>query len=108
MRPQTAEAWQRALASIAAMVDAQRHHLKRRTGIWRDLAIRKRKTEVDLRIVDLARRGRAEGVDMSLNEKLADLIHEIEDGKRLQAWENLEELGALARSLGRTGEPVPT
>jgi 2-dehydropantoate 2-reductase len=108
MRPMTATEWTLALDSLGRMVDAGRHHLKRRTGIWRDLAVRKRKTEVDLRIVDLARRGRAAGVDMSLNEKLADLIHEIEDGKRAQSWENLEELGALARSLGRTGDTVPT
>jgi len=47
---------------------------------------------------------------MSLNEKLADLIHEIEDGTRPLAWQNLDELGALARALGRTGEeavPIP-
>jgi hypothetical protein len=44
---------------------------------------------------------------MSLNEKLADIVHEIEEGKRPLAWENLSELGALARSLGRTGpEPI--
>jgi 2-dehydropantoate 2-reductase len=104
MRPRTPDEWQRAIASIDNILDAEWRQLKRRSGIWRDLAVRKRKTEVDLRVVDLARRGRAVGVDMSLNEKLADLIHEIEDGQRPQQWENLEELGALARALGRTGE----
>jgi 2-dehydropantoate 2-reductase len=88
-------------------LDAEWRQLKPRSGIWRDLAVRKRKTEVDLRVVDLARRGRAVGVDMTLNEKLADLIHEIEDGTRPQSWDNLDELGALARSLGRTG-PLAT
>ena len=39
---------------------------------------------------------------MTLNEKLADLVHEIEEGKRLLSWANIEELGVLARSLGRT------
>jgi 2-dehydropantoate 2-reductase len=110
MRPKTAEEWERAINSIDEMLEIESHHLQRRTGIWRDLAIRKRKTEVDLRIVDLARRGRAVGVDMTLNEKLADLIHEIEEGKRPQSWANLDELGALARSLGRTGpaaSPTP-
>jgi 2-dehydropantoate 2-reductase len=107
MRPKTAEEWKRAVDSFDEMLEIQRHHLQRRTGIWRDLAIRKRKTEVDLRIVDIARRGRSVGVDMSLNERLADLIHEIEAGKRPQSWANLDELGALARSLGRTGpEPI--
>ena len=103
MRPRTAEEWARAVASLDALLDAEWRQLKRRSGIWRDLAIRKRKTEVDLRVVDLARRGRAAGVDMSLNEKLADLIHEIEQGKRPLQWANLDELGELARSLGRTG-----
>jgi hypothetical protein len=51
------------------------------------------------------------GAEMSLNEKLVDLIHEIEDGNRQQSWENLTELGVLAPALGRTGEEtiaVPT
>ena len=111
LRPQTPEEWARAVASIDDILDAEWRQLKPRSGIWRDLAIRKRKTEVDLRVVDLVRRGRAAGVDMSLNEKLADLIHEIEEGRRVQSWENLTELGVLARALGRTGEEtiaVPT
>jgi 2-dehydropantoate 2-reductase len=103
MRPRTDEEWRRAVASIDGILDAEWRQLKRRTGIWRDIAVRKRKTEVDLRVVDLARRGRGLGVDMSLNEKLADIVHEIEDGARPQDWANLDELGALARSLGRTG-----
>src|SRR5262249_18561726 len=111
LRPKTPEEWARAVASIDAILDAEWRQLKPRSGVWRDLAVRKRKTEVDLRVVDLARRGRAVGVDMTLNEKLADLIHEIEDGRRAQSWENLTELGILARALGRTGEEsiaVPT
>jgi 2-dehydropantoate 2-reductase len=107
MRPKTAEEWARAVASIDGLLDAEWRQLKPRSGIWRDLAVRKRKTEVDLRVVDLARRGRAVGVDMTLNERLADMIHEIEDGQRPQSWANLAELGALARSLGRTG-PLAT
>jgi 2-dehydropantoate 2-reductase len=106
LRPTTVDGWQQAVASIDVMLDSQWRQLKRRSGIWRDLAVRKRKTEVDLRVVDLARRGRAVGVDMTLNEKLADLVHEIEQGHRPQSWANLDELGALARSLGRTGEQL--
>jgi 2-dehydropantoate 2-reductase len=104
MRPRTADEWARAVASIDEMLDSQWRQIKRRTGVWRDIAVRKRRTEVDFRVVDLARRGRAVGVDMTLNERLADLVHEIEEGKRPQQWANLDELGALARSLGRTGE----
>ena len=37
------------------------------------------------------------------NARLAEMIHEIEDGRRPLAEANLAELGTLARELGRTG-----
>jgi 2-dehydropantoate 2-reductase len=104
MHPRTAAEWQAAIESFDVLLDNLWRQIKRRTGIWRDLAIRKRKTEVDLRVTDLVRRGRARGLDMTLNAKLADAIHEIEDGRRPLSWDNLDELGRLARELGRTGE----
>ena len=36
--------------SIAAMAEFNRHTAKTHSGIWRDLAVRKRKTEVDAQI----------------------------------------------------------
>ena len=68
------------------------HRLKKRTGIWRDLVVRKRKTEVDYHIGELVRRGRARGMTMPLNAALWEMIHEIEEGKRPMAPENLREL----------------
>ena len=106
MRPSTTEEWARAIASFDVLLDTLWRQIKRRTGIWRDLAVRKRKTEVDERVTDLVRRGRAFGLDMTLNAKLADMIHEIEDGARPLRWENLEEIGALACGLGRAGPPL--
>jgi hypothetical protein len=41
---------------------------------------------------------------MTLNATLAEMIHAIEDGRRPLSWANLQEIGALARELGRTGE----
>ena len=38
-----------------------------------------------------------------VNAKLAEMIHDIEDGRRSLQWANLDELGALARRLGMTG-----
>jgi 2-dehydropantoate 2-reductase len=103
MHPSSAAEWQLAIASFDELLDTLWRQLKRRTGIWRDLAIRKRKTEVDMRVVDLCTRGRALGLSMVLNTRLADMIHEIENGSRAQSAHNLEEIGALARQLGRTG-----
>ena len=33
------------------------------------------------------------------NTKRADMIHEIEDGRRRLSWQNLDEISALAREL---------
>ena len=55
-------------------------------------------------MTDLVNRGRALGLPMTLNARLAEMIHEIEDGPRPLRCQNLEELGELARELGRTGE----
>lgn len=104
MRPEDAAGWRAAVASFDVLLDTLWRQIKRRTGIWRDLAVRKRKTEVDLRVTDLVQRGRALDLPMTLNAELADLIHEIEDGRRPLASGNLDQLGTLARSLGRTGE----
>jgi 2-dehydropantoate 2-reductase len=98
MRPKSEQEWQTAIASFDTLLDTLWRQIKRRTGIWRDLAIRKRKTEVDLRVTDLVNRGRKLGLPMRLNAKLAEMIHEIEDSQRPLAWENLDELGALART----------
>ena len=103
MRPKSPAEWAAAVASFDVLLDTLWRQIKRRTGIWRDLAIRKRKTEVDLRVTDLVRRGRALDLDMTLNARLADMIHEIEAGDRPLEWSNLDEIGVLARGLGRTG-----
>ena len=95
MRPTTPQAWQVAMESIDRMADAYWRapdHLKKRTGVWRDLVVRKRKTEVDYHVGDLVRRGRARGLPMPLNARLWEMIHEIEDGKRAMVPENLREL----------------
>ncbi len=95
MTPTTSEAWDAAMDSIDRMAEEYwrpAHRLKKRTGIWRDIVVRKRKTEVDYRIGELVRRGRARGLEMSLNAALWRMIHEIEDGKRAMVSENLREL----------------
>lgn len=98
MTPTTPEAWQAAMDSIDKMADEYwrpAYRLKKRTGIWRDIVVRKRKTEVDYRIGELVRRGRARGLTMPLNSALWQMIHEIEDEKRAMAPENLRDLERL-------------
>jgi 2-dehydropantoate 2-reductase len=69
-----------------------RRSAKSHTGIWRDLAIRKRKTEVDAQIFPIVEIGRKLGVPTPLTARTVEMIHEIEDGKRRLVLSNLDEL----------------
>jgi 2-dehydropantoate 2-reductase len=88
----------RAMGAIAAHY---RRHTKTKTGIWRDLAVRKRKTEVDGQLGVLAAKGEALGVPMPLTRRLAELIRDLEDGRRQMDWSNLDPLVSLAEKETR-------
>jgi 2-dehydropantoate 2-reductase len=93
-----AGAGERAMAAIAAHYRA---HTKTKTGIWRDLAVRRRKTEVDGQLGVLVAKGEALGIAMPLTRRLAELIRELEDGRRRMDWANLDPLVALASGGAR-------
>jgi 2-dehydropantoate 2-reductase len=78
--------------SIDAMVSFNRGSAKTHSGIWRDLAVRKRKTEVDAQIGIIAAIGRGVGVPTPSLERLVALIHAIEDGKRPLDWSTLDAM----------------
>jgi len=81
--------------AMAAVSRFYRRHTKVKTGIWRDLVVRKRKTEVDSQIGAVAARGRRLGVPTPLLDRVVTMIHELEDGRRGMSWANLDELVAL-------------
>ncbi len=83
-------------ASMDAMVAHNRKSAKTHSGIWRDLAIRKRKTEVDAQVGPVVAEGAALGVPTPVNARLVAMIHEIEDGKRPLSRANMAELAAVA------------
>lgn len=78
--------------SIDEMVAHNRKSAKSHSGIWRDLAVRKRKTEVDAQIAIIAEIAATHGLKTPLLERVVGLIHEIEDGKRLMDRANLDRL----------------
>jgi 2-dehydropantoate 2-reductase len=85
---------ERAMASIAAHYRAA---VKTKTGIWRDLAVRKRKTEVAAMLgATVAKAGKL-GLAMPLTERLIAMIEEIESDRRPMSWANLDEL--VSRSV---------
>jgi 2-dehydropantoate 2-reductase len=78
--------------SVDAMVAFNRPNAKTHSGIWRDLAIRKRRTEVDVQVLPVVETGAAHGVDCPKCRRLTEMIHQVEDGKRLMTDDNLLEL----------------
>lgn len=82
----------RARQSIAAIVAFNRPNAKTHSGIWRDLAVRKRRTEVDVQVLPIAETGAAHGVDCPKCRKLTEMIHQIENGTRPMTDDNLLEL----------------
>ena len=81
-----------ARTSIAALAEFNRHTAKTHSGIHRDLAVRKRKTEVDPQIGVIVALGREVGIATPAIACLVALIHDIEDGRRPLAYETF---GAL-------------
>lgn len=69
-----------------------RKSVKSHSGIWRDLAVRKRKTEVDAQVLPVVEIGQESRVPTPLAARVISMIHEIEEGKRALAMANIEEL----------------
>ncbi|MFD1734640.1 ketopantoate reductase family protein [Deinococcus malanensis] len=82
-------------ASMDEMVAFNRRSAKTHSGIWRDLAVRKRRTEVDAQLGWVVHFGREHGVPTPITARLVDLIHELESGQRELSRANLAELHAV-------------
>jgi 2-dehydropantoate 2-reductase len=82
----------RARDSVAAMVAFNRPNAKTHSGVWRDLAIRRRRTEVDAHVASVVHIGCRHGIACPKLASLVAMIHEIEDGKRPLSDDNLAEL----------------
>jgi 2-dehydropantoate 2-reductase len=86
--------------SFDEMVAHNRRSAKSHSGIWRDLAIRKRKTEVDAQLGPIVTIGAAHGLKTPVTAAVIAAIHAVEDGR---AALGLAALDALARVAS---EPV--
>jgi 2-dehydropantoate 2-reductase len=86
----------RADGALDALADAWRHSLKQHMGIWRDLRVKRRKTEVDEQVARVVATGGEERVPVPVNEAVLGVVHDIEEGRRGMGWENLEEISRRA------------
>jgi 2-dehydropantoate 2-reductase len=90
-----------AARSLDDLVAHNRRSAKTHSGIWRDLAVRKRPTEVDAQLGIIVTLGAEVGVPTPLTAALVNLIHEIERGARAQSPEALDALAGV-----RPGPPA--
>jgi 2-dehydropantoate 2-reductase len=78
--------------SLDDLVAHNRRSAKTHSGIWRDLAVRKRPTEVDAQLGIVVSLARDAGVPTPLTARVVELIHDIEQGVRPQSVAALDVL----------------
>jgi len=81
-----------ALHSLAGLAEFNSKTAKTHTGIYRDLAVRKRKTEVDPQVGTVAAIAAKHGIKTPLLCRLVELIHDIEEGRRDISASTFDEL----------------
>jgi 2-dehydropantoate 2-reductase len=103
LQPRTPDEEHEARAVLNRFADQTRSQIKVRSGPWRDLAVRKRPTEVDPMVGWVIEEGRRRGVAMPLNEALVQQVKELERGTRQRGLHNLDELEQLRAKLYPSG-----
>jgi 2-dehydropantoate 2-reductase len=86
-------------AQLEQLAERMATNKKTKSGIWRDLAVRKRKTEVDRQLVPIIEIGKKHGISMPLTTLLVQAIQELEAGIRQMSWDNLTELNNLYKMV---------
>jgi 2-dehydropantoate 2-reductase len=79
-------------ASLDRLIAVRRKDQKTHSGVWRDLAVRKRRTEVDAHFTPIVADAERLGIDVPLLRRMIVMIHEIEDGTREFSGANVDEL----------------
>jgi 2-dehydropantoate 2-reductase len=83
---------ERARSAIAALAEYTSHGAKTHSGVWRDLAVRRRKTELDQQIAIIGRIGVEMGIRTPAIDRLVELVHDVEDGRRALSFETFQHL----------------
>lgn len=84
--------WHGIRQSLAAMAAMNRRSHKPRSGIWRDLAVRGRRSEIDAQLGIVLQQATAHGIAVPLLDNLVAQIHALENKAQAMALENLEAL----------------
>ena len=93
--PRAGRDWAAIEQSLDALVARRRRDQKQRSGIWRDLMVRRRGTEVGDHLGPIIRHADAFGLPLPLTRRVAQLIGDLEAGRATPAWEHLDGLEGL-------------
>jgi 2-dehydropantoate 2-reductase len=83
-------------ASLEAMEDFNRDSPKPRSGIWRDLAVRKRTTDVAAQLDPVRAAARRHGLRTPIVDRLVALITDIEQGRAMIGPDLADDLARVA------------
>jgi 2-dehydropantoate 2-reductase len=78
--------------SLDRLVAVRRKDEKTHSGVWRDLAVRKRRTEVDAQYQPIVTHAESLGLPVPLLRRMIEMIHDIEEGPRDFSRSNLTDL----------------
>ena len=95
--PRVGRDWAAIQQSLDALVARRRRDQKQRSGIWRDLMVRRRGTEVGDHLGPIMRHADTLGLPLPLTRRVAKLIGDLEADRDKPAWEHLDTLEALRR-----------
>jgi 2-dehydropantoate 2-reductase len=92
-------------ASLDANAASKRGSAKKHSGYWRDLAIRKRPTDIAAQMAPVLSLARRHGLAMPLVDRVLDRIADIEQGRRTQGVALAEEVASIAREDATAARP---
>ncbi len=84
--------------SFDEMVAFNKRSAKTHSGVWRDLAVHKRKTEFEAQYGPILNLAEKHSLPVPTLKTLAQLMSEVERGERPRAWSNLLELQKETRA----------
>jgi 2-dehydropantoate 2-reductase len=82
--------------SLLALAEHNRPHTKTHSGVWRDLAVHKRKTEVGMIMGAVLPFAQKHGIDIPLTIQVIETIHMIENGETVQGDHHLDRIAQVA------------
>ena len=86
-------------ASFDAMVAFNRRSAKTHSGVWRDIAVHHRRTECDAQFAPILALAARRGIPVPTVERLIDVMHDVETGRRSQSWDALAALDVREASI---------